>query len=297
MSKKILLLTDSSTTMSKEDASKYDVEILPLAIYRNDGKEYINNLDELTASELFNMNDEGYTFKTSCTPQLLLEDTISQKLTTYDYIIALPISEKWSSQYSHLKALSNEPEFKDRLFVANVLEFGFALENLCIDLRQMIDNGQDDPKTLIEYANNFHKKTVAFFACKNLEGLVASGRVPKVIAKLFKLTKIYPVIRIEAENHLDSIVKNWNEVPNKCIKALIKTYGKLLPEDVKQITILTAGNSQDYINEVRKDLAKAIKIDENLIQTRVAPNVFVNIVSKDAIGFHIIANKNKQNTK
>ena len=293
MSKKILLLTDSSTTMSKEDAAKYDVEILPLAMYRNDGKEYINNIDDLTTVELLKMNDEGYTFKTSCTPQLLIEDTISAKLQSYDYVIALPISQKWSSQYSHLKALSNEPDFKDKLFVADVLEFGFASENLCIELRQMINNGEEDPNVLIEYANNYHKNTIAFFACKNLEGLVASGRVPKAIAKLFKLTRIYPIIRIEAENHLDSIVKNWNEVPNKCIKGLIKVYGKLLPQDIKAITILTANNSADYINEVRKDLAKAIKIDESLIQVRPAPNIFVNIVSKDAIGFHVIANKPK----
>lgn len=293
MSKKILIMVDSSTTMSKEDAIKYNVDILPLAIYRNDGKEYVSALHEVTPEELLKMYDEGYTFKTSCTPQLILEDAINEQLKIYDYIIALPISEKWSSQYSHLKALANQEEYKNRLYVANTLEYGFAIEELSKKLRNMINEGCDDPEQLLSFANSFHEKTICFFACKTLDGLVASGRVPKVVAKLFKLTKIYPIIKVEAENHLETIVKNWNEVPNKCIKALIKTYGKLSEKDIDAITILTVGNSVDYVNQVKSDLAKAIGISPEKIQTRWAPNVFINIVLKNSIGIHLVANKNK----
>lgn len=294
MAKKILLLTDSSTTMSSEDAVKYDVKILPLAIYRNDGKEFINELQEVTPESLLKMYDEGYKFTTSCTPQLMMEENIKEWLETYDYIIALPISSKWSSQYSHLKALSNEPFFKNKLYVADILEYGFAIENLCIDLRKMIDEkGIDNPLKLLDYANNYHRKTICFFACKTLDGLVASGRVPKVVAKLFKLTKIYPLIRVEAENHLEKIVKNWNEIPNKMIKATVKTFGTLTAKDIKAICVLTAGNSQEYINEFKESLAKELKLPVEKIQVRWAPNIFINIVLKDSIGVHVITNKNK----
>lgn len=294
MSKKILLVADSSTTMSSQDAQKYGVEILPLAIYRNDGKNFVTDLNSLTPEELLDMHEEGYTFTTSCTPQLLMEETLRAKLNDYDYILALPISSKWSSQYSHLKALSNEPEFKNRLYVADVLEYGYANENLCIDLRKMIDEeGLDDPELLVKYAEAYRHKTICYFACRNLNGLVASGRVPKAISKIFKLVKIYPLIKMEAENHLEKIIKNWDNIPNTMIKSVIKTYGGLKPSEIRKVTVLTAGNSQEYINQFKTDLAAALKVDPQLVEVRWAPNIFINIVLKGSIGVHLIANKNK----
>lgn len=294
MNKKILILVDSSSTISLEVAKTHEIEILPLSIYRSDGASYTYEALKMSGSQFLEMSDEDYKFSTSCTPQGIMEEVIDSKLKEYDAIIALPISRKWSSQYDHLKALSLQNEYKDKLFVADVLEFGYAIECLAIELRHKINEGIYTINDLVEYAENYHKSTICFFACKVLKGLVNSGRVPKMVAKILKLAKIKPIIRVEGENHLETIIKNFSEVINKIIKSIIKIFGgKFEGKDIKNIVVLSADNSPEYLQEVTTDLAKTFGIPISKIDVRQAPNIFINIVDRGAIGVHVVANKEK----
>lgn len=294
MNKKILILVDSSSTINLEQAKKYEIEILPLSIYRSDGSTYIYESLKMSGNQFLEMGDEDYTFSTSCTPQGILEEVINDKLNKYDAIIALPISQRWSSQYDHLKALSLQEQYVNKLFVVNTLEYGYAIECLAIELRQMINEGIYTISDLVDYAENYHKFTICYFACKVLKGLVDSGRVPKIAAKLFKLAKIKPILRVEGENHLETIIKNFSEVINKIIKAIIKIYGgEFINKNIKKIAILTADNSSEYLQEVVTDLSKTFGIDKKDVEIRQAPNIFINIVGRGAIGVHVIANKQK----
>lgn len=292
---KILIMVDSSTTLPLNVAKENEIEILPLSIYRNDNVSYIYESLSMTSKDFLKMGDEGFTFKTGCTPQGILEDVVNEKLKKYDQIIALPISQKWSSQYSHLKALSSQDEYKDKLFVVDTLEYGYAIECLALELREMIKKNIFNINDLLKYAQNYHNYTICYFACNELTGLVNSGRVPKMIGKIFKLAKIKPVIRVEGENHLETIIKNFPEVINRIIKAIIKIYGgKLVNRDIKKITILTSNNELEFINEVILDLSKTFDIPKNAIDVRPAPNIFVNIVGNGAIGVHVISKKMKE---
>lgn len=294
MKQKILILVDSASTITPEIAKKYDIEVLPLSIYRNDGQSYIYEALKMTGEEFLKMGDEGYKFSTSCTPQGILEEVISIKLKEYDCILALPINQKWSSQYDHIKALSLQPEYQGKLFVANTVEFGYAIECLAIELREMINSGSYTMDDLVNYANDFHNKTICFFACKELQGLVNSGRVPRILAKGLKLLKIKPIIRFEGENHLEAMLKNFSEVINRFIKATLKTFGGKLPaKDIKSIAILNIDNSKEYLGEVVSDLVTAFGIPKDKIVIKMAPNIFVNIAGHEAIGVHFITNKEK----
>lgn len=295
--KKILLLTDTCSSLSKEVAKELDVCILPLSIYDQDGKQYANNDLDFSHEHILKLQESGTVFSTGCTSQLLLEETIKSNLVNYDYILALPISSKWSSQYSHIKALSNQPDFKEKLYVADVLDFGFNIEILCRELREKINSGIDDIDELIKYAEDFHNFTLSFFVCKQLKGLVDSGRVPNVVAKLFKLTKIYPIIKVDQENHFGGIVKKWDEAIPECIKQLIKNFdGNLTKNDIRNISIISLDCSKEYINQVKKLIVDALEIDESIIQIRNAPDIFVHIVSRGAIGLQVVANKRKHKT-
>lgn len=292
--KKILLLTDTCASLTKETAKELDVCVLPLSIYDQDGKQYANKDLEFSHENILKLQESGTIFSTGCTSQLLLEETIKFYIDSYDYILALPISSKWSSQYSHIKALSNQPNFKNKLYVADVLDFGFNIEILCRELREKINSGIDNINELIKYAEDFHNFTLSFFVCKQLKGLVNSGRVPNVIAKLFKLTKIYPIIKVDQENHFGGIVKKWDEAMPECVKQLIKNFGgKLTKNDIKNISIISLDCSTEYINQVKKLIVNELKIDESIIELRNVPNIFVHIVSRGAIGLQVVANKKK----
>lgn len=292
--KKILLLTDICTTINNDIAKELDVCVLPLAIFDQDGKQYVDKELSISSSEILDYQDKGKIFSTGCTPQLILEETIQNKLNEYDYILALPISSKWSSEFSHLKALSNQPNFKNKLYVADVLDFGYDVEILCKELRKKINEGCENIPELIKYAEDFHNYTLSFFVCKQLKGLVASGRVPNVVAKLFKLTKIYPIIKVDQENHFGGIVKKWDEAIPECVKQLIKNFGgKLSGKDIRNITILYLDCDENYIKNVKSFISKSLKIDENIIDIRESPRIFWHIVSRGAIGLQVVANKKK----
>lgn len=294
MKQKILILVDSSSTITAETAKKHDIEILPLSIYRNDGQSYIYESFKMSGDEFLKMSDEGYKFSTGCTPQGILEEVVNAKLKEYDCILALPINSKWSSQYEHLKALSLQPEYQNKLYVANTCEFGYAIECLALELREMINNGTFTMDDLVSYADNYHKKTICFFACKELQGLVNSGRVPKIIAKCLKLLKIKPIIRFEGENHLEAMLKNFSEVINRFIKATLKTFGGKLPAKcIKSIAILNIDNTKEFLNDVITDIANAFSIPKDRIVIKPSPNIFVNIAGHGAIGVHFITNKEK----
>lgn len=296
MNLKTLIVVDSSCTISNQLSMQNEIEILPLAIYRNDGQVYLYESLTMNAKDFLKMSDDGYSFKTGCTPQGIIEEVLQNKLNEYDQIIALPISKKWSSQYDHLKQLENDKRFLNKLFVVDTLEYGYAIEKLALDLRQKLNENMHTTKELLEYATNYHNKTISYFACLELSGLVKSGRVPKILASILKLTKRNPIIRVEGENHLEAWVKNYSEVINKIIKATLKIYNnKLTNDDIVNIAILTTEISNEFIDLIILEISKTFSIEKSKIEIKEAPNIFTNIVGRNAIGIHVIANKEKIN--
>lgn len=292
MNKNILILTDSSTTMSQDDARKYGVKIIPLSMVRNDNKEYVDEILDITPSQMAEMLDNGYKFKTSCTPIGHMQSTITEALKTYDAVIAIPISSGWSSQYSHLKSL--EQEFSDKLVVCDTREYGYSLEILAIKIRELIDNGQTELKVLQAFAESFNKKTSSFVSFKKLDGAVASGRVPKILSKILKWVKAYPVIRFEYVNHLEKILRKWEEVPQKCISSFKNLYDQFNHEMIDAFAVLTTQNDPKEIEYVINEVHRILKIPVDKIAIRATPIILHTVVWNDAIGFQLVAKINKK---
>lgn len=294
MNLKTLIIVDSSCTISSQLAKENQIVILPLAIYRNDGQTYLYESLTMDSKDFLKMSDDGYSFKTGCTPQGVIEEVLQDELKVYDQIIALPISKKWSSQYDHLKQLENDKRFANKLFVVDTLEYGYAIEKLALDLRQKLNKNMYTTKELLEYATNYHDKTISYFACLELNGLVKSGRVPKILASLLKLTKRSPIIRVEGENHLEAWVKNYSEVINKIIKATSKIYdNKLTNKDIVHIAVLTTEIGNEFVDSIITELSKTFSLNKSQIEIKAAPSIFANIVGRNAIGIHIVASKEK----
>lgn len=301
MDKKILILVDSSTTLTKKVAQENEIIILPLAIYRSDEKDQNENKTflyeglDLSNEDFLKMSESGYKFKTGSTPIGIVEEVVNEQLKKYDKIISLCISKKWSSQYEHLKALSNQETYKDKLYVVDTQEFGYNAEWLALELRKRINSGIYTIDELLDFATNFNKSVTSFFLCRSFDGLVNSGRIPKIIARLLKFAKIYPIIKVDdGENKLEGMIKNTIDSNNKIIKSIYKSFdNKLNKSNIIKIGILTACNSEEYINEVKQDLIKAFGVSEDVIEIRPAPTIFINIVMRNAICISVIANKTK----
>ncbi len=282
MSERILIMTDSSNTISPTDAQKYEIDVLPLTLERSDGVVFVDEPDKIKPEELLKMLSDGFTFKTATTTYGLMERHIINGLEKYDKIIICPISSGWSSQTDHLTSIAKN--FPDRVFVVDTKDYGYSLECLCIDLRNMINDNQPMEK-LLDYASNHWKYSLSLFACKTLKGLEKSGRLPKLLAKALTLTKITPIIKAEYNNQKEGLALGWSNVFEKFIKYTDKYYKKNLNSNtVKSMCVLISEPYSEDIETLKNTLAEKYSLDKNEIVLRWAPSVFLCLVWKGAIG-------------
>ncbi len=294
--KKILILTDTSASIDSNIQNSLNINILPLSIYDQDNNRYLEQTLNMSSKDIYNMMLNGKKFITSCTPVFYIEQLLNTNLDKYDYIIALPISSKWSSQYDHLKTLSNQEIYKNKLYVIDSYEFGANTEYLCKKIFEMINNN-DSINSIINYISNFNNYTISFFVCKNLHGLVDSGRAPNVIVKLFKLTNVYPIIKVDRKNHFSGLLKKWDNVCDKLVKLAFNEYGqKLSDENIEQITLLHANYDQYELLKIKNYLINLLQINPNKVLVRDVPIIYAHIVNENAIGLQVVANVKKIDT-
>ncbi len=291
MSKKILIVTDSSNTISEANATKYDIKVIPFYIIRNDSQMFVDDNAEITMDSMLEQIDKGFSFTTSTIPPEVLKDFFTQEFKTYDQIIMLPISNGMSSQHTHAKGL--EKEFPDKLFVFDTREIGVMIESLSIHLRNEISKGNDDITKLKEIAENYHKYCTTFITCKVLDGFLKSGRAPKTIVKLIKIAKVSPIMRTEYSNHAAGVAKNYGSSIDKIIRNIQDVFGNLKTEDIQEAFIYSTGLSEEEINWIAGTMNKQLHIPIEKIEIRDTPLTVSCHTWKGSYGVAIRSQKQK----
>lgn len=287
---KTLIITDSSTTNIKEIQKNSDIKILPLMLIRNDGKQYFNEIIDLEPSELNEQIDKGYKFSTSCTPIGYSEEIINNAFKDYDNIIVLTISKGWSSQFNHLKNLEKK---YSNLYVCDTSTYGFVLEYAIEQIISMLNAN----KTMLEikaFVEELNERSVGFFAVKNIVGVLNSGRVPKIIAKLIQIAKLHPILKTTEVNKKEAIIKKWDNCYEKMVDALEMEFDDL-KNNLESMTILVSDNSEEEINLFKSIIHKRTNIPIESINVRQAPMIFYTTVCSGAIGLQYISKKKRIN--
>ncbi len=291
MSKKILIVTDSSNTISQDDAIKYDIKIIPFYIIRSDSQMFVDDNAQITMDTMLKQIDEGFGFTTSTIPPEVLKDFFIQEFKTYDQIIMLPISGGMSSQYFHAKSL--EKEFPDKLFVFDTREIGVIIESLCIHIRNIINDGNEDMSSLREIGENYHKYCTTFITCKVLDGFLKSGRAPKTIVKILKMAKVSPIMKTEYKNHAAGVAKNYNASIDKIIRNIKDVFGNLQNEDIVEAFAYSTGLSKKEIDWITGAMATQLNIPIDMIQLRDTPLTVSCHTWKGSYGVAIRSKKQK----
>ncbi|AJQ45117.1 hypothetical protein JM47_00370 [Ureaplasma diversum] len=292
MKKPFLILVDSSATNTIELAQMEDVKILPLSIIRSDDKVFEDDNKSINANDIFEMLDQKYHFSTSCTPIGVLHQEVEQGLQEYEKVVILTISGGYSSQFNN--ALSLKKEFgEEKVIVADTKSFGYALELLIKHLKEMFKK-QPTNQEIEKYIDNFHDFTIAVFACENTAGLVASGRLPKIVSAMLKLTKITPIIKSEYKNKSGGVARNMKTAPEKMLSIIAHTWhNNLNPDEIESIAVLHAGLSDEQTEPLRQLAIRTFNLRPEQVVVRHSPSVFLVYVYKNAIGYQIVTKKSK----
>lgn len=293
MKKPFLIITDSSTTLNKQWANENDVKILPLSILRSDETLMVDDWVQTTPEKIFKQWDEGYTFKTSSTPLGVMLNEFEEGFKEYEKIIFIGISAGYSSQFNNANFLAKQ--FEDKLITYDTQTFGYGLESLVYKLKDFLKTNPNNQQ-IYNLIDEHHKRVSSFLVCEDIRGLIASGRIPKLVGSLLKLSKITPIIKAEFKNHHGGTALNIKQAPNKMMKLVHEVYNHdLKPNEIETVCILEAGLSDAKINELKQEVIRYYNISEDKIVVRSGPPIFLVYVLKNSFGFQFITKKQKTN--
>lgn len=184
---KILLVTDTTSTLSPMEAKKYNIECLPLSVII-DGKEYRDHLD-MSAEELADALRKGAVPTTSQPNIGYVSDKMKEwKKENYDAIIIVTISAYLSGTYQGFKFAAESCDMKN-VTIIDSETVGAPIMDMVLAAKKMVDEGCS-VEAIVEMIENKKKNTYSFLYPETLEQLKKGGRISPVAAGMASLLKI-----------------------------------------------------------------------------------------------------------
>ena len=199
--KKIAVVTDSNSGISKKLAEEKNVFLLPMP-FLIDGEEYYE-WENLTAEEFYAKlkNDcEILTSQPSPESTLNLWDKVLEE---YDEIVHIPMSSGLSSEYQTACMLAED--YEGKVFVVNNQRISVTMKQSVRDAFTLIRQGKD-AKEIKEILEERKHENNIYIMVDTLKYLQKGGRITPAVAMLGNLLKIKPILQINGEK-LDTFAK------------------------------------------------------------------------------------------
>lgn len=191
--KKTGVITDSYGGISREEADKAGVGILPMPFFF--GEESYYEGVTITRKEFFERLAAGENVSTT---QPSPEDVMNiwrEGLKEYEEIVYLPLSSGLSGACNTAMVLAQEEEFEGKVFVTDIGRIATPMHRSILDALELIEEGYGaaDVKRILEAS----KESMAIFiAVETLEYLKKGGRVTPAAAAIGSLLNIKPILTL-----------------------------------------------------------------------------------------------------
>lgn len=159
--KKIGIMADSHSGILKQEAEELDIHVLPMPFYLN-GELFHENLD-FSRKGFYEKLREGANVSTSQpSPQEVME-MWDEMLLSYDQILYIPLSSSLSGSCMTAAALSQEPQYKNKVFVVDNGRVSTPLHRSVLDAIDLVEDGYtaQQIKDILEASR---EKTVIYVA-------------------------------------------------------------------------------------------------------------------------------------
>ncbi|AGR42432.1 DegV family protein [Spiroplasma diminutum] len=218
---KIAIITDSSCGISNI-SSIDDLYLVPLMITKEDGQQVADD-ESFNSDEFYKLNDSQI-LKTSQSIPGIMMGKWDELLKEYDQVVCLLLSKGLSGQFSTCKMLSQEDEYKDKVFVVDTNGVSIVLKKQverALDLKNQGKSAQEI-SDIIESEND---KFQVYIIPKSLDQLVRGGRISKAAAGLAKILKITPVLKYDGTIDKHGKTRTFKKAVEEVL-LLLKEYGK-----------------------------------------------------------------------
>lgn len=199
---KIAIVTDSNSAITKEEAKKLGIFVLPMPFFINEETHY-EGID-LSQEQFYEaLKDKSVDVKTSQpTPGAVL-DLWEECLKEYDEIVHIPMSSGLSSSCETAMMLSED--YEGKVFVVNNQRISVTQRQSVLDAITLCRQGKSAAE-IKEILEREKLESSIYIMLDTLQYLKKGGRITPAAAALGTILKIKPVLQIQGEK-LDAFAK------------------------------------------------------------------------------------------
>lgn len=198
---KVIVVTDSNSGITPDEAKMLGVEVLPMPFYINE-QMYYENID-LTQEQFYEKLAAGGDIKTSMPLVGDVTDKWDELLKENDEIVYIPMSSGLSSSCETAYMLSQD--YDGKVQVVNNQRISVTMRQSVIDAKKLVEEGKNaaEIKQILEDAKF---ESSIYIMVDTLTYLKKGGRITPAAAALGTLLKLKPVLQIQGEK-LDAFAK------------------------------------------------------------------------------------------
>ena len=262
--KKVSIITDSTSDLSKELLAQYDITVFPLHIHLGE-KEYADGID-ITPEEIYQWSEETKeTPKTSALSLYDAKEYIKNALAKSEEVICFCISEQMSSCCSVMHMAKMELEVEDKVFVVDSKNLSTGIGLQILEAAKLAKAGLGAAE-IVEKIEEMQPKVRSSFVVDSLTFLHRGGRCSGVAALAGNTLKLHPCIFV-----LDGKMQAGKKYRGKMDKVLLNYVEDIKPElaaaKKDHVFITHSGCDVELIETIKKEL-EALNYFENIHVTQ-----------------------------
>lgn len=192
--KKYLIVCDTTSTFSIEEAKANNIELVPLSVIL-DGKEY-KDCFEITKEELHKILLDKK-MPTTSQPNTGYIETLMENWKEYDEIIIFCISGGLSGTVQSFNIAKNALEMNN-VHIIDTKTVAAPLKDAALEARRMADAGKDIQEILAMIEKKFNN-THSIMYPATLEQLKRGGRISPLAASMASTLKLKPLLYLKDE--------------------------------------------------------------------------------------------------
>lgn len=262
--KKVSILTDSTSDLSKELLEKYDITVFPLHIHLGE-KEYADGID-ITPEEIYRWSEESKeTPKTSALSLFDAKEYIKTALGKSEEVICFCISQEMSSCCSVMHMAVAELEVEDKVFVVDSMNLSTGIGLQILEAAELAESGMRAGE-IVTNIREMQPRIRSSFVVDSLTFLHRGGRCSGVAALAGNTLKLHPCIFV-IEGKMQA-GKKYRGKMDKVILNYVDDLKTELSVAKKDHIFITHSGCESYLIETIKQELEGLNYFKNIYVTQ-----------------------------
>ena len=258
--KKISIITDSTSDLTKELLEKYDIDVFPLHIHLGE-EEYADGID-ITPEEIYLWSEKTKeTPKTSALSLYDAKEYLKRALGKGQEVLCFCLSETMSSCCSVMHMAKAELEVEDRLHIIDSMNLSSGIGLQILEAAKLAEEGMSGAE-IVKKIEDMQPKVRSSFVVDSLTFLHRGGRCSSVAALAGNTLKLHPCIYV-SEGKMQAGKKYRGKMDKVILSYVEDLKAELVTAKKEHVFITHSGCDRSLIETIKKEV-EGLEYFENI---------------------------------